>query len=145
MPDNSISRVTYVWDDRVQDGGGSSSFYLGDEGGASYSGGLNSGKPLDKIKDTGDTKKALFWFFSQNYSGAHRGFYFYIDVKVWKCEDILKTVYVQFENREHNYHTSVNGKLTDKEIRKYFVNTMFDRGVFPEENMQKCIDCSIYY
>jgi len=144
MPDGSITRVTYCHDDCIQDGGGSESFFLFPSGNASYSGGLNSGKPIDKIKFTGQTKKALFWIFSNNWSGANRGFYFYIDVKIWKIEDMFKTVFVKFNEWKYNYHTNINGKLSDEEIKKYFVNKPFNIGSV-EDNVQICTDVAIYY
>jgi hypothetical protein len=86
LPDGSESRITYNWGDSVQDGGGSSSFYLHSSGNASYSGGLNDPKPVKKITFTGKTKTALFWIFSKNWSGSNRGFHFYIDVKIWELK-----------------------------------------------------------
>lgn len=102
MPDGSISRVTYCHDNGVQDGGGAGSFFLYKSGQGSYSGGLDGIKPFDKIKPTNETKPALFWIFSQNRSGANRGFYFYIDVKVWQIDEMLKTVYVKFNEWEYD-------------------------------------------
>jgi len=145
MPDGSISRVTYCHDNGVQDGGGSGSFYLCSSGNASYSGGLDGIKPFDKIKPTNRTKKALFWIFGQNWAGANRGFYFYIDVKVWKIDDMFKTVYVKFNEWKYNYHTNINGKLSDEEIKKYFVNQSFNLGDASRDDMQLCTDCAIYY
>jgi hypothetical protein len=55
----------------------------------------------------------------------------------------MKTVQVIFENPIYNYATSVNPKTTDEENRKYFVNTVFDMGIFPQENPQKCIRIKI--
>jgi hypothetical protein len=145
MPDGYESRVTYCHDDGVQDGGGGGSFFLYKSGQGSYSGGLNGCKPFDKIKPTNETKKALFWIFSENYSGANRGFYFYLDVKVWKIDEMLKTVFVKFNEWKYNYHTNVNGKLSDDEIKKYFIGTWFNLGDADKDNMQKCVDCAIYY
>lgn len=82
--DGSISRVTYVWPDHVQDGGGSGSFHMCDNGCGSYSGSLNHGVALPNIAPTKQTKKALFWMFSNNWAGGGRGIYFYCPVKVWK-------------------------------------------------------------
>lgn len=144
MPDGSISRVTYNHENGVQDGGGAGSFFLCKSGNGSYSGSLNGIKPLDKIKPTNRTKKALFWIFSENWSGANRGFYFYIDVKVWKIEEMFKTVYVKFSEWKYNYHTSINGKLSDEEIKKYFIGNVFNLGHI-NDDLQKCTDCAIYY
>jgi hypothetical protein len=145
MPDESMSRVTYCHENGVQDGGGAGSFFLYSSGNGSYSGGLDGIKPFNKIKPTNRTKKALFWIFSKNWAGANRGFYFYIDVKVWKIEEMFKTVYVKFNEWKYNYHTNINGKLSNEEIKKYFVNQSFNLGDASGDNMQRCIDCAIYY
>jgi hypothetical protein len=145
MPDGSVSRVTYQHDDGVQDGGGSGSFFLYKSGDGSYSGGLNSCKPYDKIKSTNETRPALFWIFSQNWAGANRGFHFYINVKIWEITQMLKTVYVRFDEWKYNYHTNVNGKLSDEEVKKYFIDQWFNLGDGEKDNMQKCTECAIYY
>jgi hypothetical protein len=145
MPDGSESRVTYCHDDGVQDGGGSGSFFLHKSGQGSYSGGLDSCKPFEKIKPTTETKKALFWIFSKNWAGANRGFYFYLDVKVWQIDEMLKTAFVKFDAWKYNYHTNVNGKLSNDEIKKYFVGQWFNLGDVDKDNMQKCTNVAIYY
>lgn len=55
----------------------------------------------------------------------------------------FKTVLVMFEDQANNYKTPVNGKLTDQEIKEYFINTVFNVGVYPVENMKKCINVEI--
>ena len=96
-------------------------------------------------KPTNETKKALFWIFSRNWSGANRGFYFYIDVKVWQIDEMLKTAYVKFNDWKYNYHTNVNGELSDEEVKAYFVGKFFNLGDASADNMQQCIDCAVYY
>jgi hypothetical protein len=145
MPDGTESRVTYCHDDGVQDGGGSGSFFLCRSGNGSYSGGLNGIKPLDKITPTDKTKPALFWIFSRNWSGANRGFYFYINVRVWKIESMLKTAYVKFDEWKYNYHTNVNGKLSDEEVKSGFIGKWFNLGTEENEIMRQCNDCAVYY
>ncbi|WNH10080.1 hypothetical protein [Thalassobellus suaedae] len=51
----------------------------------------------------------------------------------------LNTVKVIFKNSKYNYTTSVSEQTTEKTAKDYFVNNVFDVGVFPSENMQKCI------
>lgn len=87
LPDGSESRVTYNWNDRVQDGGGVGSFYINSHGNASYSGGLDMPKPVKNIIDTGEMKTGYFWFFSQGRSGANRAFHFFMEVKVWQLKE----------------------------------------------------------
>jgi len=55
----------------------------------------------------------------------------------------MKTVKVIFEDPKYNYYTTVNGSNTDEEIKKYFVGTDFNVGVYPVENIQKCIKVEI--
>ncbi len=55
----------------------------------------------------------------------------------------LVTANVIFKDSKYNYQTSVNGNLSDKELKKYFVGTAFNMGVYPIENFQTCINCTI--
>ncbi len=57
---------------------------------------------------------------------------------------MLKTAHVQFKDSKYDYYTSVNGKLSDKEIKAYFVNTTFDLGAYPSEIYRKCIKCEVF-
>jgi hypothetical protein len=82
--DGRIERTTYIWEDSAQAGGGSGSYYMSKSGYGSYSGGLNSGLPLNKLKATNDFKPALFWLFSEDWSGGSRGVYFYCPVRIWQ-------------------------------------------------------------
>lgn len=63
----------------------------------------------------------------------------------------LKTASVQFKDKKYNYLTSVNGKLTDEQIKKYFENKTFNMGGIVYKNgieteiddLQTCIKCEI--
>lgn len=55
----------------------------------------------------------------------------------------MKSVKVIFKDPKYNYYTSVNGERSDDEIKKYFVGTYFNLGVYPVEDMQKCIKVEI--
>ena len=50
------------------------------------------------------------------------------------------SVKVIFANSKYNYTTSVSDKTTEEDARKYFVNTSFDMGIYPVEDLQMCID-----
>lgn len=50
----------------------------------------------------------------------------------------MKAIIVKFENESYNYVTSVNPKLTKKDIKDYFVGKKFNVGAFPVEDFQKC-------
>jgi hypothetical protein len=54
----------------------------------------------------------------------------------------FKTAFVQFDNSKFNYRTSVNGKLSDDEIIKYFKGNMFNLGHLTDQ-VQKCIECTV--
>ena len=45
--------------------------------------------------------------------------------------------------KSSTWNTSVNGKLSDADIKSYFVNTVFDVGVYPIEKMEKCYKIEI--
>jgi hypothetical protein len=78
-----MDRVTYVWSDSAQTGGGQSSFYLGEGGYVSYSGGLDPGIPLTKLVLTEEVKKGMVWFFLRDHHTAHNGVDFMIDFRVY--------------------------------------------------------------
>ena len=50
------------------------------------------------------------------------------------------SVKVIFRNPKYNYTTSVSDATTEETARIYFVNTSFDLGVYPNEDLQVCID-----
>lgn len=64
------------------------------------------------------------------------------EVREWKARPMLKSASVQFADSKYNYFTSVNGKLSDEDIVKYFKNKWFNLGHI-EDDMQKCIDCTV--
>ena len=55
----------------------------------------------------------------------------------------MKTVNIIFSNPQFNYKTSVSEKATAESIKDYFVDKYFNVGVYPIENMQKCINVEI--
>lgn len=55
----------------------------------------------------------------------------------------LKTACVKFSNEKYNYMTSVNGNLTDDEIKNYFIGKYFNLGNSDKDDMQKCVSCEI--
>jgi hypothetical protein len=78
-----MDRVTYVWPESAQTGGGQGSYYLGEVGYTSNSGGLDPGIPLTKLVLTDEVKKGMIWFFSRNHHTAQYGVDFYIDFRVY--------------------------------------------------------------
>lgn len=55
----------------------------------------------------------------------------------------MKTIKVIFEDKKHNYYTTVNASNSDEDIKKYFVGSFFNVGIFPIEDLQKCIKIEI--
>ena len=51
----------------------------------------------------------------------------------------LNTVKVLFTDSKYNYETNVSSNSTEQTAKEYFVNKYFDLGIYPKEDMQKCI------
>ena len=52
---------------------------------------------------------------------------------------IMPEVEVEFKNNKYNYSTSVSFNTSHQDAHKYFVGTVFDMGVYPKEDLQRCI------
>lgn len=50
----------------------------------------------------------------------------------------MKVVKVIFKDSKYNYMTNING--SEEKVRDYFVDAWLNMGVFPNEDMQQCID-----
>jgi hypothetical protein len=59
------------------------SFYLGNLGGLSFSGGLDESIDISTLKLTKETNDLNVWFFSENEWAAHNGVYFKIKTRVY--------------------------------------------------------------
>lgn len=83
--DGSLTRITKVWNDRVQTGGSiSGSYHLYEDGLMSYSGGLDCGISKDRIKLTEDFEQAKCWHFDRDWATAHNSISYWIPVQVWQ-------------------------------------------------------------
>ena len=51
----------------------------------------------------------------------------------------LNNVKVLFTDSKYNYETNVSANSTEQTASEYFVNKYFDLGIYPKEDMQKCI------
>jgi hypothetical protein len=51
----------------------------------------------------------------------------------------LNSVEVIFKNPEYNYTTDVSSSTTEAKAKNYFVGKFFNVGIYPKENLQKCI------
>lgn len=58
---------------------------------------------------------------------------------------MLKTAEVLFENSKYNYKTSVNGQLSEEEIKAYFEGKTFNLGNGESDDLQKCIKCNVIH
>lgn len=109
MPDGETRRrVAHVWD--YEDGTEwsiqpsahtDSSFYMGQPGGMSHSGSLDSGIPRSCFTLVPGTANARAWFFHHDFSGAHRGVYFVTPVRQWKVEG-LEAMYLCYWRAVHD-------------------------------------------
>ena len=54
-----------------------------------------------------------------------------------KCANII------FADPKYNYSTSINGCVSDEDIKKYFKGQLFNMGQADNDNMQICIDCTV--
>lgn len=82
----SLSRITVLWPNQnyIQVGGSTdSSCFMFGNGSADYSGTCGDALPLSALTKSGETKEAMFWFFSRNESGGNRSIRFYLKAKVW--------------------------------------------------------------
>ena len=53
-------------------------------------------------------------------------------------------VTVKFKDSKYNYQTVVNPKVSEQEVRRYFVGQMFNVGQYPKEIMLECIDIDFF-
>lgn len=51
----------------------------------------------------------------------------------------LNTVNVIFADTQYNYTTDVSATASNESASDYFIGKYFDMGIFPKENMQRCI------
>jgi hypothetical protein len=83
--------VSHVWQDSVQTSKGGS-MHVSRGGKADFSGGLDSSRPIELFVPTDEWDMVPgFWFFHHERSGAHRGAYFSMRVRVWRYEGVLLT------------------------------------------------------
>jgi hypothetical protein len=83
-------RFSHDWGDQMQtsDATQGATFYLGNNGYTSMSGGLNHPIDKSKIVQTGKMEDAWFWMFHHDFPGAGRGVDFQIRVPVFEyCPD----------------------------------------------------------
>lgn len=89
MRDGTLRRFTHDWGDGLQTTvrtaplNGDQSFYFGGSH-ASFSGSLDPIIPNERIKPTGETKAAPFWFFHHDRWEAHNGIGFNIPCRIYE-------------------------------------------------------------
>jgi hypothetical protein len=89
MPDGTLRRFTYAYQDRIQttDPKSRGSFYLCRTGGMTYSGSLDPSILLTKIVDTGKTRPGSCWIFHHDHPGAGRGVETTVNCRVFRHVD----------------------------------------------------------
>lgn len=88
LADGSIRRVAHVWNDSVQPtlgAGEGMSFYLSGYS-MSFSGGLSSAIPLDRIKKVNGETYGSVWFFHHGEVKAHNGVMALARLRIYKVE-----------------------------------------------------------
>lgn len=85
--DGMVCQVSHLWPGSAQYTYGGS-FYLGD-GYQSYSGGLESGIPLESLTLTDETKPGTVWFFHHDFHTGHNGVNATVECRVY--ESTVKT------------------------------------------------------
>ena len=78
-----MERISHDWGDAVQtsvDG----SWYLGDGGYVSFSGGLNPPIPKAELADTGETEPGSFWIFHHDEWRANNAHQFKAPCRIWR-------------------------------------------------------------
>lgn len=95
MGDGTLRRFTYHWGDSIQTTvgeahpcSGDASFYLGSDGGMSFSGSLNRGIPVAQIESTEKVLEGSAWFFHHGQPAAHCGVSCSIPCRVFLCAEV---------------------------------------------------------
>ena len=86
LPDGTFDRITHQWETHAQAGGNGGSYYLASDG-VSYSGGLTSGYPIDKLVKNRNFHSGNFWIFHHDWQRAHNGVYFPADCRFYDLVD----------------------------------------------------------
>lgn len=81
------TRFTHDWTDSIQTGGIGGSFYMGESGALSYSGGLDPGVKVADLILTDATKDGSVWFFDEDRPGGGRGKTFNIPMRVYTLKE----------------------------------------------------------
>ena len=51
---------------------------------------------------------------------------------------------IYFKNPKYNYTTDISNQATEESCKSYFVGKYFNVGIYPKENLQKCIRIKLY-
>lgn len=89
-PNGEIRRCSHDWDETMQTSK-AGSFYMGESGFASFSGGLQPGQLKEFFKPTEETIDGEFWCFSEGIVGAGRAWYFTLPCRVFRLEPFAMT------------------------------------------------------
>ncbi|MEM9524068.1 MAG: hypothetical protein AAF982_08760 [Pseudomonadota bacterium] len=103
MPDGTLERCCHAWPDGMQTTHGGS-FHVSTDGHSSFSGSLNRSRIWEYFKDTGETRRGKFWFFSHGRAGAGRGVDVFLPCRVYRLDPFPMT---EDEARAHPKATAV--------------------------------------
>lgn len=81
------TRITHDWGDTVQTGGTAGGSYYLYGPGLSYSGSLDRGICKAQLIPTGEAREGSVWFFNEGISGAGRGKYFSVPMRVFAIRE----------------------------------------------------------
>lgn len=92
MPDKTLRRFTHDWGESIQTTCkphefGPESFYITEDGFASYSGALDPAIDKKLIIETESTKDGYFWFFHHNHVQAHNGVHATMPCRVYRITE----------------------------------------------------------
>ena len=84
-PNGEVRRCSHDWDETMQTSK-TGSFYMGESGFASFSGGLQPAQLKEFFKPTEEVMYGEFWCFSEGIVGAGRAWYFTLPCRVFRLE-----------------------------------------------------------
>ena len=114
MTDGTIKRFCHDWGEEGLQTTTGGSFYLGENGEISYSGGLDPSTPLYRIEPTGQRRKDRIWFFDHDQWGAGRGVYFDAEFNVWK-----ETAKNEMTTAQHKQRARLAAKRIREAVERY--------------------------
>jgi len=114
MTDGTLKRFCHDWGEEGLQTTTGGSFYLGENGSVSYSGGLDPTTPLYRIEPTGQRRAGSVWFFDRDIWGAGRGVYLNAIFNVWK-----ETAREDMTTAQHKQRARLAARRIREAVEKY--------------------------